>query len=279
MNTAVNMNQVNFMNGGYDMNQTNYMNGGSNMNQTNYMNGGNNMNNTIINGGYAMNTMNNNFTGLNVNQELIAYLESGVQTFKNYEEYMEGYEVEKACYEDMQQKPEKVAKKWRWITIGGPIAVALFLGSSTIMKILLTAGTIAATQFAKQKLMAADQEKAVVKAQESQVEFAQVEAQKAQLDSHIETYFGYVPEQYRNSNIMSYMLDMAKTGRAWDMNQAYALADNEIHRMNLEAAQMEMLKKQQEDAEGDRALGIMGSIAMVGLGSLVGSCLGHSMRN
>ena len=282
MNGGYNMNQAVNMNGGYDMNQAVNMNGGYNMNQATNMNGGYNMNqganmNNIVyfNGANNMNYMNNSYMGGYVNNELVEYLNQGVRIFKDYEAFMEKYNQDKEELEEIQKAPEKVAKKWKWITIGGPIILPLFIPVPTVGTFLIAGGLVAATQYAKKNLIGKDNEKAMAKYYDATARIAALEEQKEQLVNHISSTFGYVQEEYRSSYIMSYMLDLARAGRIHDMNQGYMLADEELHRLAVEATQLAMMEEQKEAAASAAVTGAV----VAGTASLLGSFLGSCWRD
>ena len=264
MNTAVNMNNTVNMNGGYGMNQAVNMNGGYGMNNVVYFNGANNMNN-----------MSNQFMGIQVNQELVSYLEQGVKTFSYYEDFCAKYNEAKEDDEKVQGKPKKITNRWRWIIIGAPLLTFSLITGPEIARLLISAGVAGAAVFAKSKIKPIEDEKAMLKCQESNVQMTVWNEQKAQLDANVECYFGYVPEKYRSSYIMSYMLELAKSGRVWDMSQAYAQADNEIHRLAMEQAQLEMMEAQKEAAADAAA----GSFLAAGAGALIGGIMGVCSRD
>ena len=264
MNTAVNMNNTINMNGGNGMNQAVNMNGGYGMNNVVYFNGANNMSN-----------MNNQFMGIQVNQELVSYLEQGKKIFSYYEQFCAKYDAAREEDEVIQNKQKKITNRWRWIIISAPLFAFSLVTGTKMIKALISVGAAAAAILARLLIKPLEDERAMRKSQESNVQMAAWKEQKVQLDANIESSFGYVPEKYRSSHIMDYMLELARTGRVWDMNQAYVHADNELHRMAMEQAQREMMEAQRE-ASADA---VAGSMVAAGAGALLGGLLGACSRD
>ncbi|MBO5425830.1 MAG: hypothetical protein J6A25_09985 [Lachnospiraceae bacterium] len=252
MNTAVNMNNTTNMNGGYGMNNVVYFNGVNNMNY-----------------------MNNQYMGMQVNQELVSFLEECVKTFTYYEEFCSQYNEAKEKDEAIQNKLKKITNKWRWIIVGAPLFAFSLVSGTEFAKMLIAAGVAGVAVFAKSKIKPIEEQKAMIKCQESNEKMNMWKEQKAQLDINVGRCFGYVQEAYRSSYIMSYMLDLAKAGRVQDLNQAYMRADEELHRLSMEATQLAMMEEQQDVAK----TAAVGGAVVAGAGAILGSFLGLCYRN
>ena len=181
-----------------------------------------------------------------VNQELVAHLSQGVRIFKDYEVYMEIYNKGKEEICEIMKVHEKVEKKWKWITIGGPIIIPLFFPAEDASYFFITGAMIVATQCLKMLLMGNDTAKANAICEEAKAKGAILDGQKEQKVNQVIDTFGYVHEQYRSSYIMSYMLELAKAGKIQTMEQGFILADEELRRLTLKETQRSIMESKRK---------------------------------